>query len=149
MLSFRLARKKLLSFFTFFTLCIFPSHYSTALRLYGLEITDQENEITDLSGITRVSGTKIPGNIPLPALFSIVYLGTFVSVGAYGLYNFAVSRIPANQAAAFINLIPVCTIVLGFLCLGERLTGWQLLACLLIFIGVMLTQENKSEREKL
>ncbi|HHD56596.1 MAG TPA: EamA family transporter, partial [Desulfobulbaceae bacterium] len=56
---------------------------------------------------------------------------------------------PANQAAAFINLIPVCTIVLGFLCLGERLTGWQLTACLLIFAGVMLTQYNKSEREKL
>ncbi|HHD63376.1 MAG TPA: DMT family transporter [Desulfobulbaceae bacterium] len=99
--------------------------------------------------VTLFSGTEIPKIISLSGLLSVLYLGTFVSVGAYGLYNFAVSRVPANQAAAFINLIPVCTIVLGFLCLGERLTGWQLTACLLIFAGVMLTQYNKSEREKL
>jgi len=94
------------------------------------------------------SGTEIPDVVPLSGLLSVLYLGVFVSVGAYGLYNFAVSRVPANQAAAFINLIPVCTIVLGFFWLGERLTGWQLTACLLIFAGVMITQQYGEDTEK-
>ena len=52
---------------------------------------------------------------------AVLYLGTVVSVGAYGLYNFGISRIPASQASAFVNLIPVFSIVLGFVVLGERL----------------------------
>ena len=80
---------------------------------------------------------------PLPAggLCMVLYLGTVVSVGAYGLYNFGISRIPASQAAAFVNLIPVFSIVLGYLILGERLTFWQGMACALVFCGVLVSQD--------
>ena len=71
----------------------------------------------------------------------ILYLGTVVSVGAYGLYNFSISRIPASQASAFVNLIPVFSILFGFLLLGERLTLWQWLACALVFSGVLVSQD--------
>lgn len=71
----------------------------------------------------------------------VFYLGTAVSVGAYGLYNFGISRIPASQASAFVNLIPVFSIVLGFFLLGERLTFWQWMACALVFSGVLLSQD--------
>jgi drug/metabolite transporter (DMT)-like permease len=70
----------------------------------------------------------------------VFYLGTVVSVGAYGLYNFGISRMPASQASAFVNLIPVFSMVLGFLVLGERLTFWQWMACALVFAGVLLSQ---------
>ena len=81
---------------------------------------------------------------PLPAggLCMVLYLGTVVSVGAYGLYNFGISRIPASQAAAFVNLIPVFSIILGFLILGERLTFWQGMACALVFFGVLVSQDT-------
>ncbi|WP_211248442.1 DMT family transporter [Desulfobulbus elongatus] len=71
----------------------------------------------------------------------VFYLGTVVSVGAYGLYNYGISRIPVSQASAFVNLIPVFSIVLGFFLLDERLTLWQWLACGLVFAGVLLSQE--------
>ena len=100
--------------------------------------------------VLLVLRVQVPATLSIPGLLAILYLGTFVSVGAYGLYNFGVSRVPANQAAAFINLIPVCTIVLGFILLGERLTGWQMVACLLVFTGVIISQDsrpiNKKER---
>ncbi len=86
-----------------------------------------------------------PESMPLPALLSVLYLGTFVTIGAYGLYNFGVSRVPANQAAAFINLIPVLTLIFGFFLLGERLTGWQLTACVLVFGGVFLSQDTTAQ----
>lgn len=76
-----------------------------------------------------------------PAL-AVIYLGTFITLGAYGLYNFGVSRIPASQAAAFVNLIPVFSVMLGFVLLGERLTGGQWLAVLLVFGGVYLSHEG-------
>jgi len=98
--------------------------------------------------VLLVFGVEFPSEPPLFALLAVLYLGTFVSVGAYGLYNFGVSRVPANQAAAFINLIPVCTIVLGFVLLGERLTGWQMVACLLVFTGVIISQDSRRMNKK-
>lgn len=83
---------------------------------------------------------------PVP-IFSIVYLGVFISLGAYGLYNYGMSVIPASQASAFVNLIPVFTIVLGWTVLGETFTFLQSLACLLVFAGVFLTQGR--DRSKL
>ncbi len=91
---------------------------------------------------------QFPTSLPVPGVLSVLYLGTFVTIGAYGLYNFGVSRVPANQAAAFINLIPALTLIFGFFLLGERLSGWQLLACLLVFGGVFLSQDSTAEREK-
>ncbi|CAD5109236.1 DMT family transporter [Zestomonas carbonaria] len=83
---------------------------------------------------------------PLPvepsplAIGSVVYLGIVVTVGAYGLYNFGVSRLPASQASGFINLIPVFTLVFAATMLGESLNGVQMLAAGLVFAGVALSQ---------
>ncbi len=63
-----------------------------------------------------------------------------VTVGAYGLYNFGVGRLPASQASGFINLIPVFTLVFAALFLGETLNGPQMLAAGLVFIGVAISQ---------
>ena len=70
----------------------------------------------------------------------MLYLGVVITVGAYGLYNFAVSRLPASQASGFINLIPVFTLLFAVLLLGERLVGQQVLAAALVFIGLALSQ---------
>ena len=75
-------------------------------------------------------------------VIAILYLGVVVSMGAYGLYNYGVSRIPASQASAFVNLIPVFSILLSYLILGECLTSWQWIACSLVFSGVLLSQEK-------
>ena len=74
-------------------------------------------------------------------IMAIIYLGAFVTMGAYGFYNFGISRIPASQASAFVNLIPVFTVILGRLILNERFTPLQYPAAALIFIGIFLSQE--------
>lgn len=84
--------------------------------------------------------TMLPVEIvPLPFL-SILYLGSVVTLGAYGCYNYGVSQIPASQATAFINLIPVFTLIMSVLILGENFTGIQYLASGLVFVGVILSQ---------
>lgn len=74
----------------------------------------------------------------VPAL-SVIYLGTFITLIAYGCYNYAVSRIPASQAAGYVNLIPVFGMILGMLILGDRLNFSQWLACGVVFCGVWLS----------
>ncbi len=84
--------------------------------------------------------------IPLPdaILFlptaAIIYLGLVVTIVAYGCYNFALSRMDAGKASIFINLIPLFTMLLGWLAFRESFTLYQYLAGLLIFFGVGLSQ---------
>lgn len=83
---------------------------------------------------------------PLPSQFgalgigSVIYLGLVVTVGAYGLYNFGVSRLPASQASGFTNLLPVFTLIFAALLLGESLAPAQYAAAALVFAGVALSQ---------
>jgi drug/metabolite transporter (DMT)-like permease len=64
--------------------------------------------------------------------------GVFVTLGAYGLYTWAVSKMPVSRASPFINLIPLFTVLLAWWLLGETLAAAQWLACLLVLGGVLL-----------
>lgn len=71
---------------------------------------------------------------------SIAYLGVFVSLGAFGLYNTAVTRMPANRAALAINLVPAVALTSGWLVRGEALSPVQLIACAVIVGAVVFAE---------
>ncbi|WP_083517991.1 DMT family transporter [Desulfomicrobium orale] len=93
-------------------------------------------------------GTELPRNLTPGPVWAVVYLGTCVSVGAYGLYNFGISRLPAWQASAFINLVPVFSILLGWAWLDERLSLLQLLGACAVFGGVLMSQRWDHQTQK-
>jgi drug/metabolite transporter (DMT)-like permease len=78
----------------------------------------------------------------LDFLWAILYLGAFITMGAYGLYNYGISRVTAGQAAAFINLIPIFSVLLGWFFLDERFTPPQYLAAAVILLGIYLSQRG-------
>lgn len=82
----------------------------------------------------------LPTTVSPQGLAAVAYLGVLVTVVAYGLYNFGVSRLPASQASAFTNLIPLFTLLFAILILGERLNAMQVMAAALVFAGVLLSQ---------
>lgn len=88
-----------------------------------------------------------PQEVKAPGLLAIVYLGCVVTLGAYGLYNFGVSRIPASQATGFTNLIPLFTLAFAVVLLGEWLTPAQFAASALILLGVLLSQDRPPNTE--
>jgi drug/metabolite transporter (DMT)-like permease len=88
-------------------------------------------------------GVGFPAHWNTEPLLAIAYLGTFITFGAYGCYNYSVSRIPATQAAGFVNLIPVFSVFLGMLILGDTLSTTQWFACGLVFIGVWVSNRRK------
>ena len=70
----------------------------------------------------------------------IAYLGVFVSLGAFGLYNSALKTMPATRAALAVNVVPAVAMLLGWLLLGEALTVWQLGACAVIVGAVVFAE---------
>ncbi|GLQ32894.1 hypothetical protein GCM10007876_33730 [Litoribrevibacter albus] len=82
----------------------------------------------------------MPEEVGLVAIGSILYLGVFVSLGAYGLYNYAMAHVPATQASAFVNLIPVFTVLIAFVVLDERFNLYQLMACGLVIVGLVINR---------
>lgn len=81
-----------------------------------------------------------PGEFSALAVGSVFYLGAAVTLGAYYLYNLAITQVSVTQASGFINLIPVFTLLLAFVLLGERLNQMQWMACILVLMGVFLSQ---------
>ena len=86
--------------------------------------------------------TDLPGEFVLLPALAVFYLGSCVTIGAYFLYNFGVSKLPASQASAYINLIPVFTVAMGFVFLGETFNLLQFLASLLVFSGIYISQRR-------
>ena len=74
----------------------------------------------------------------------VAYLGIFVSLGAFGLYNSALAKLPASRAALAINVIPAVAMLAGWLVLGEQMSAMQLVACAVI-IGAVIFAETGAE----
>lgn len=82
-------------------------------------------------------GTALP---PWAPVACIIYLGTVVTFVGYGLYNYGICRLSAGRAAAYTNLIPVLTLLMGVLWMGDVLTPPQYVASLVVIAGVILSQ---------
>jgi len=84
---------------------------------------------------------QAPGDIwTFKLIMTLLFLGSCVSLGAFGLYNWGISKVRASRAASFINLIPVTAIIMGWLLLGESLNAIQCGAAGVIIAGVILGQ---------
>ena len=91
-------------------------------------------------------GIRFLPDVPLqvwsmPMISALVFMGSFVTIGAFGLYNWGMSRVPAARASAFINLIPVVSGVLGWTLLKESLNLFQFTAAIVVVAGVWYGQE--------
>lgn len=95
--------------------------------------------------------TMLP-QVPWPHTFylvpslAVVFLGLCVTVAAYGMYNYGVSKLSASQASAFVNLIPVVAVVTGCLILDESFKPAQYLASALVLAGVFVSQDRGRPR---
>lgn len=85
--------------------------------------------------------TELPQQfVAVPGL-AIIYLGAVITLGAYGLFNYGIKHVPASKGAIYVNLIPIFSVLLGWLILGESFTLYQFFAGTLILAGVYLSQK--------
>jgi drug/metabolite transporter (DMT)-like permease len=74
----------------------------------------------------------------ISVLANLIFLGAFCSALAYLLYIRAVKNLGATVSSAFLNLIPVVTMVSGYLLLHERVTPLQILGMAMIMMALYL-----------
>ncbi|WP_300668328.1 DMT family transporter [Desulfoluna sp.] len=72
-------------------------------------------------------------------ILAMAFLGLFVTLGAFGLYNWGMSHVEASRASIFINLVPVNAVLIGWILLGESLSALQLLMAGIVLCGVVMT----------
>ncbi len=81
-------------------------------------------------------------HLNLRLISSIIFLGSLVTLGAFGLYNWGISQISATKASAFINLVPVFAVLFGWVLLNERLSPLQSLSACVVIAGVWISQRK-------
>lgn len=71
-----------------------------------------------------------------------VYLAVFAGAVGYWLWSYGLARVPAAQATVYLNLLPVVAAASGALVLGERVGVTELLAGVVIVVGVVLATRD-------
>lgn len=69
---------------------------------------------------------------------SVVYLGVFPAVIAYVAWSYVLSQMPASRAATFLYVVPVLSILLGFLLINEMPTVVSLIGGGVVLSGVFV-----------
>ncbi len=90
-----------------------------------------------------VTSTSVVAEWDIPTYLSLAYLAFVPSVLAFICWNRGVELLGANQAGAFLHLIPLFGAFLSLILLAEKLAFYHLVGALLIFAGIALTSNIK------
>ena len=82
-------------------------------------------------------------NYSAAAWLSLVFLGLLGTAAGFSLYYYAIRTIGAARSSVFINLVPLFSIVLAWLILGETIKGSVLVGGIILLTGVYLTNKQK------
>ena len=86
--------------------------------------------------------TKPVGDISVPVISGLLYVGVGASIVAFLSWNVGIQRVGASRGAIFLNLIPVITAAIAVPVLGESLVPAQLLGGFLVFAGVAIVARS-------
>lgn len=76
------------------------------------------------------------------------YLAIGATVAGFVLWSRGLERLGASRAAVYINLVPVFTLILAALFLGERPGALQILGMLVVLGGVYLSGTRPAEKQQ-
>ena len=75
---------------------------------------------------------------------SVIYMAIFPSVVSYLLQQISIRNIGPSRTMAFVNLVPVFSMAMAFLILGESITPLKIGAVLIIIAGVSINSRLKT-----
>lgn len=79
---------------------------------------------------------------------AIAYLGLGASALAFLAWQTAIRSKGADFAGPFMNLVPLSSVFLAALCLGERISGTQMIGAYLIALGLLCQQISLGARQR-
>jgi len=87
------------------------------------------------------------GKPDLPVILHLAFLGICCSALGYWYYARSLEVLGMSVSAVFINLIPLLTVIFGFIIMGDRLTFWQWVGAALVIGGVYLSMLEKRPKK--
>lgn len=92
-------------------------------------------------------GTSTLSDFTFSNWAAIIYMGIFASIGAFLCWNIGIQKLGAPTAGHFIHLLPVFSIGLSVVFLGEQLLSFHYSGIALIFSGIFVaTVLNKRQK---
>ena len=76
---------------------------------------------------------------------SVVYMAVFPSVVSYLLQQMSIRDIGPSRTMAFVNMVPVFSMVMAFFIPGESITPVKIVAILVIIAGVSINSRLKTD----
>lgn len=86
---------------------------------------------------------KLPG-VSTQVMVELVYLAVFASFIAFLIFNTGVREIGASKTSAYINLMPVCAVLIAAMFYGEPVTLVHGVGMLCVMSGVLLTTRSSA-----
>jgi drug/metabolite transporter (DMT)-like permease len=77
--------------------------------------------------------------------YAYLYLVIFGSLIGYGSYVYAIAHLPISLVATYAYVNPIIALFLGWLVLDEKISGWIILAAVIILGGVMLVKKGSEK----
>jgi drug/metabolite transporter (DMT)-like permease len=127
---------------------------SLSWAIYSVMLRKRPRQMDPIAFLTLIVGFGLVFSLPFylwelkhqggfaltPAsLASLAYVALFPSVLSFIFWNYGVDKVGPNRAGIFIHLMPVFSIILAILFLGEHMRGFHAMGMLLIFSGIVLT----------
>ena len=81
-------------------------------------------------------------HVSLTAWGGVIYLAIFCSTIPYLFWYSALARLEAAQTAVFLFFVPVISVILSVVLLGERLTVYFVFGALLVLVGAYLSSHQ-------
>lgn len=78
------------------------------------------------------------------AWWSLIYVSTFASVGAYLAWNAGVKIVGASKSAPYINMLPVWTVVFGVILLEEEISLLSWVGGTITIFGAVLSSIDRN-----
>lgn len=82
------------------------------------------------------------GEVTLPAVLALLYLGICCTMAALILYNYGLRSVSAKTAVSLMNLMPVFGLLFSALILHEKITLIQIIGGIIVLIGVGLSADR-------
>ena len=130
--------------------CVCSAGYMISLRRFSMPYPIMFSAVVQAAvgsifilPVIYFSPTQWPTEWPLKPTFLMVMSGVVTTFGVYALFNSCIPKMPLSRLTSFVNMVPVFTIALSMLIMGERLSLLQLICCAVILLGVMISQRDK------
>ncbi|OXB25477.1 drug/metabolite-transporting permease [Flavobacterium tructae] len=102
-----------------------------------------------LFGITEAAGVNIPlSEIPLPSLWSILYLVLIGSVLTFIAFIYSLQHLPTEISSIYVYINPIVAMILGSFIFGETLTQAIAIGTIVTLTGLYLVNKTIRKTKK-